>query len=159
VRFVQIFNGGQFGSPRINWDAHEDLVENHRKQALVMDQPVAALVKDLKGRGLLDETLVLWTTEFGRTPITQGVNGKGRDHHQHGFTIWMAGAGLKPGLAFGATDDIGYDAVQNPVEFYDVHATLLHLLGIEHTRLTFRHNGIDRRLTDVHGDVIEGILA
>jgi hypothetical protein len=159
VRFVQVFNGGQFGSPRINWDAHEDLVENHRKQALVMDQPVAALVKDLKASGLLDETILLWTTEFGRTPITQGVNGKGRDHHQHGFTIWMAGAGLKAGIAFGATDDIGYDAVQHPVEFYDVHATLLHLLGIEHTRLTYRHNGVDRRLTDVHGELIEGILA
>lgn len=158
VRFVQVFNGGQFGSPRINWDAHEDLVENHRKQALVMDQPVAALIKDLKARGLLDETILLWTTEFGRTPITQGVNGKGRDHHQHGFTIWMAGAGLKPGSAFGATDDIGYDAVQHPVEFYDVHATLLHLLGIEHTKLTYRHNGVDRRLTDVHGEVIEGVL-
>jgi hypothetical protein len=158
VRFVQVFNGGQFGSPRINWDAHEDLVENHCKQALVMDQPVAAMVKDLKTRGLLDETLLLWTTEFGRTPITQGVNGKGRDHHQHGFTIWMAGAGVKPGLAFGATDDIGYDAVQNPVEFYDVHATVLHLLGIDHTKLTFLHNGVDRRLTDVHGEVIEEIL-
>jgi hypothetical protein len=158
VRFVQVFNGGQFGSPRINWDAHEDLVENHRKQALVMDQPVAALVKDLKARGLLDETLLLWTTEFGRTPITQGVNGKGRDHHQHGFTIWMAGAGLKPGFAFGATDEIGYDAVEQPVQFYDVHATLLHLLGVDHTKLTYRHNGVDRRLTDVHGEVIEGIL-
>ena len=159
VRFVQIFNGGQFGSPRINWDAHEDLVGNHRSQALVMDQPVAALLKDLKARGLLEETILLWTTEFGRTPITQGVNGKGRDHHQHGFTIWMAGAGLQPGTAFGATDEIGYDAVQHPVQFYDVHATLLRLLGIEHTKLAFRHNGVDRRLTDVHGEVIEGVLA
>jgi hypothetical protein len=159
VRFVQVFNGGQFGSPRINWDAHEDLVENHRKQALVMDQPVAALVKDLRARGMLDDTLLLWTTEFGRTPITQGNDGKGRDHHQHGFTIWMAGAGVKPGFAYGATDEIGYDAVQNPVEFYDVHATLLHLLGVEHTQLTYRHNGVDRRLTDVHGEVIPGILA
>ncbi len=158
VRFVQIFNGGQFGSPRINWDGHEDIVENHRKQALTMDQPVAALLRDLKQRGLLDETVVVWTTEFGRTPITQGIDGKGRDHHQHGFTIWLAGAGLKPGFAFGATDDIGYDAVDNPVEFYDVHATLLRLLGVEHTKLVFRHNGVDRRLTDVHGEVIQGIL-
>jgi Protein of unknown function (DUF1501) len=159
VRFVQIFNGGQFGSPRINWDGHEDIVDNHRNQAVTMDQPVAALLHDLKQRGLLDETVVLWTTEFGRTPITQGNDGKGRDHHQHGFTIWLAGAGLKPGFAFGATDDIGYDAVENPVEFYDVHATLLRLLGLEHTKLTFRHNGVDRRLTDVHGEVIRGILA
>ena len=158
VRFVQVFNGGQFGSPRINWDGHEDIVENHRKQALTMDQPVAALLRDLKQRGLLDETVVVWTTEFGRTPITQGIDGKGRDHHQHGFTIWLAGAGLKPGFAFGATDDIGYDAVENPVEFYDVHATLLRLLGVEHTKLVFRHNGVDRRLTDVHGEVIQGIL-
>lgn len=159
VRCVQVFNGGQFGSPRINWDGHEDIVENHRKQALVMDQPVAALLHDLKQRGLLDETLLLWTTEFGRTPITQGINGRGRDHHQHGFTIWMAGAGVKPGFAFGATDDIGYDAVEHPVEFYDIHATLLHLMGMDHTKLTFRHNGVDRRLTDVHGEVVDGILA
>ena len=159
VRCVQVFNGGQFGSPRINWDGHEDIVENHRKQALVMDQPVAALLNDLKQRGLLDETLLLWTTEFGRTPITQGIDGRGRDHHQHGFTIWMAGAGLKPGFAWGATDDIGYDAIEHPVEFYDIHATLLHLMGLEHTKLTFRHNGVDRRLTDVHGEVVEGILA
>jgi hypothetical protein len=159
VRCVQVFNGGQFGSPRINWDGHEDIVENHRKQALVMDQPVAALLGDLKERGLLDDTLLLWTTEFGRTPITQGINGRGRDHHQHGFTIWMAGAGVKPGFALGATDEIGYDAVEHPVEFYDVHATLLRLMGMDHAKLTFRHNGVDRRLTDVHGEVIEGILS
>jgi hypothetical protein len=159
VRFVQIFNGGQFGSPRINWDGHEDIVDNHRNQAIVMDQPVAGLIRDLKVRGLLDETLVLWTTEFGRTPITQGMEGRGRDHHQHGFTIWMAGAGLKRGFAYGATDEIGYSAATNPVEFYDVHATALHLLGFDHTKLTFRHNGVDRRLTDVHGEVIPGILA
>ncbi|MFM7099553.1 MAG: DUF1501 domain-containing protein [Verrucomicrobiota bacterium] len=159
VRFVQLFNGGQFGSPRINWDGHENIVENHRTQARVMDQPVAALVRDLRARGLLDDTVLLWTTEFGRTPITQGNGGNGRDHHQHGFTIWMAGAGLVPGIAHGATDEIGYDAVQHPAEFYDVHATLLHLLGMDHTLLTFRHNGVDRRLTDVHGDVIRGVLA
>jgi hypothetical protein len=159
VRFVQVFNGGQFGQPRINWDAHEDLVENHRKQAVTMDQPVAGLLKDLKARGLLDETVVLWTTEFGRTPITQGLDGKGRDHHQHGFTIWLGGAGLKRGFAFGATDDIGCDAVEHPVEFYDVHATLLHLLGIDHEKLTFYHNGIQRRLTDVQGRVIHEMLA
>jgi Protein of unknown function (DUF1501) len=159
VRFVQLFNGGQFGSPRINWDGHEDIVENHRTQALVMDQPAAAMIRDLKRRGMLDETLVIWTTEFGRTPITQGNDGKGRDHHQHGFTIWMAGAGLKPGFALGSTDEIGYDAVTDSAEFYDVHATMLHLLGLDHTKLTYRHNGVDRRLTDVHGSVIRGVLA
>jgi len=159
VRFVQILNGGQFGTPRINWDAHEDLEINHRAQALVMDQPVAALLKDLRARGLLDETLVLWTTEFGRTPITQGNDGKGRDHHPEAFTIWMAGAGVKPGFAHGATDELGFEPVAGSAEFYDVHATLLQLLGLEHTRLTFRHNGVDRRLTDVHGEVIREILA
>src|SRR5207248_222785 len=101
VRFVQVYHGGAFGSPRINWDAHEDVVDNHTKQAAIMDRPVAALLKDLKARGMLDDTLVLWTTEFGRTPITQGLNAKGRDHHQHAFTIWMAGAGLKPGFGYG----------------------------------------------------------
>jgi len=159
VRFVQILNGGQFGSPRINWDGHEDIVDNHRTQALTLDQPVAALLQDLKARGLLEETVLLWTTEFGRTPITQGLNGKGRDHHPDAFTIFLAGAGLKAGHAYGATDEIGFEAVQNPVEFYDVHATLLQLLGLEHTKLTYRHNGVDRRLTDVHGEVIPGILA
>lgn len=158
VRFVQLFNGGQQGVPRINWDAHEDLAENHRAQALTMDQPVAALIRDLGQRGLLEETVVVWTTEFGRTPVTQGAGGAGRDHHQHGFTIWMAGAGLKPGISYGATDEIGFDAVESPVEFYDINATVLRLLGIDHTRLTFRHNGVDRRLTDVHGAVIKDIL-
>jgi hypothetical protein len=159
VRFVQIWNGGAFGSPRINWDAHEDLVENHTKQAAVMDRPVAGLLADLKRRGMLEDTLVLWTTEFGRTPFTQGIGGKGRDHHQLGFTCWMAGAGLKRGVAHGATDEVGYASVDDPVTVHDYHATALHLLGIDHTRLTFYHNGIQRRLTDVHGKVIEGVLA
>ncbi len=159
VRFVQIYNGGAFGSPRINWDAHEDLVDNHRTQAAVMDRPVAGLLKDLKQRGLLDDTLVLWTTEFGRTPFTQGIGGKGRDHHQSGFTCWMAGAGLKPGFTLGKTDEVGYSGVEDKTSVYDLHATVLHLLGIDHTRLTFYHNGIQRRLTDVHGNVIEKVLA
>ncbi len=159
VRFVQLYNGGAFGSPRINWDAHEDIVENHTKQAAVMDRPVAGLLKDLKTRGMLDETLLLWTTEFGRTPITQGLNAKGRDHHQHAFTIWMAGAGLKPGFGFGASDEVGYHAVENPTTIYDLHATVLHLLGVDHKRLTHYHNGIQRRLTDVHGEVVRQILS
>ncbi|HVY71799.1 MAG TPA: DUF1501 domain-containing protein, partial [Verrucomicrobiae bacterium] len=130
VRFVQLFHGGAFGSPRINWDGHENLAENHRNQAISLDQPVAALIQDLKARGMLSDTLVLWTTEFGRTPVTEGVGGKGRDHHPHGFTIWMAGAGLKPGFSYGATDEVGYFASENKVQVYDFHATVLHLLGL-----------------------------
>jgi hypothetical protein len=159
VRFVQLFHGGAFGSPRINWDGHENIVENHTKQAASMDQPVAGLIKDLKARGMFEDTLVLWTTEFGRTPITEGVGAKGRDHHPFGFTIWMAGAGLKPGFHYGATDEVGYFAAESPVKVYDFHATVLHLLGLNHERLTYYHNGIQRRLTDVHGQVIREVLA
>jgi Protein of unknown function (DUF1501) len=159
VRFVQIYHGGAFGSPRINWDAHEGIVENHTNNARIMDQPVAALIADLKQRGMLKDTLILWTTEFGRTPITQGVGQTGRDHHPLAYTCWMAGAGLKPGMAFGATDEIGYDVAENPLFVYDFHATVLHLLGLDHKRLTYYHNGIRRRLTDVHGDVVQPILA
>ncbi|MFO0951092.1 MAG: DUF1501 domain-containing protein [Isosphaeraceae bacterium] len=159
VRFVQLFHGGAFGSPRINWDGHENLYENHTNQAASLDRPLAGLLRDLRQRGLLEDTLVLWTTEFGRTPFTEGVGGKGRDHHQLGFTCWLAGAGLKPGLTLGATDEVGYNAVEDPVTVYDLHATVLHLLGIDHKRLTYYHNGINRRLTDVHGQLIRGILA
>ncbi|HEY2953356.1 MAG TPA: DUF1501 domain-containing protein [Verrucomicrobiae bacterium] len=159
VRFVQVFNGGAFGSPRINWDGHENIVENHTKQAAVMDQPVAGLLKDLKARGMLDDTLVLWTTEFGRTPITQGIGALGRDHHPNVFTVWMAGAGLKPGFGYGASDEVGYFPAEKPVQVYDLHATVLHLLGLDHERLTYYHNGIQRRLTDVHGRVVKELLA
>jgi hypothetical protein len=159
VRFVQVYNGGAFGSPRINWDAHEDLVENHDTQAAVMDKPLAGLLKDLKARGMLDDTLVLWNTEFGRTPFTQGVGGKGRDHHPHVYTCWMAGAGLKRGCRYGASDEVGYNVAEKPVSIYDFHATVLRLLGLDHKKLTFYHNGIQRRLTDVHGEVVEDILA
>jgi hypothetical protein len=162
VRFVQLFSGSSFGSPRINWDGHEDMVRNHTREAARIDQPVAGLLRDLRQRGMLDDTLVLFTTEFGRTPFTQSnadVLGTGRDHNQYGFSIWMAGAGLKPGITYGATDDIGMRAVENPVHWHDFHATVLHLLGIDHQRLTFYHNGIQRRLTNVHGNLIPGILA
>ncbi|MBB6048814.1 DUF1501 domain-containing protein [Armatimonas rosea] len=159
VRFVQLYHGGAFGSPRINWDAHEDITENHTKQARSMDQPVAALLTDLKQRGMLDDTLILWTTEFGRTPITQGIGKTGRDHHHLAYTCWMAGAGLKPGVTYGATDEIGYDTAENPVTVYDFHATVLHLLGIDHTKLTYPYGGRNYRLTDVHGEVIRGILS
>jgi hypothetical protein len=159
VRFVQLWHGGAFGSPRINWDAHEDIVENHTKQATILDRPAAALLFDLKRRGMLEDTLVLWTTEFGRTPFTQGIGKPGRDHHQHAFTVFAAGGGLKPGTAYGASDDLGDKIAADEVTIYDLHATMLHLLGIDHTKLTFYHNGIRRRLTDVHGQVVRGVLA
>ncbi len=162
VRFVQLYSGGTFGSPRRNWDGHEDMKANHGQEALRIDQPVAALLKDLRRRGLLEDTLVLFTTEFGRTPFTQSaadVVGKGRDHNQYGFTVWMAGAGLKHGMSYGSTDEIGWKAAENPVHWHDFHATVLHLLGIDHERLTYYHNGIRRRLTNVHGNVIKEVLA
>jgi hypothetical protein len=162
VRFVQLFSGGAFGSPRINWDAHENVVQNHTQEALRIDRPVAGLLRDLKQRGMLDDTLVIFSSEFGRTPFTQsadGILGLGRDHNQNGFTVWLAGAGLKPGTAHGATDDIGYKAVENRTSWYDFHATILHLLGVNHERLTYYHNGINRRLTNVHGEVVRVILA
>jgi len=162
VRFVQLFAGGAFGSPRINWDGHEDMRKNHGREAARIDQPVAALLQDLRRRGLLEDTLVLFTSEFGRTPFTQSASdqlGTGRDHNQYGFTVWLAGAGLKHGTGFGATDEIGWKAAENRVHWHDFHATVLHLLGIDHERLTFYHNGIERRLTNVHGHVIREILA
>jgi hypothetical protein len=155
VRFVQIFHGGS-GS---DWDAHGSLQSNHSKRAQEYDKPVAGLIQDLAGRGLLQDTLVMGMTEFGRTPVSQGT-GKtaGRDHHPDCFTCWMAGAGLKPGATYGTSDDLGYKPAENPVTVYDFHATALHLLGLDHEKLTFYHNGIRRRLTDVHGHVVEGIL-
>ncbi len=162
VRHVQLFSGGSFGSPRINWDGHEDMRRNHGREAGRIDQPVATLLRDLRQRGMLDDTLVLFTSEFGRTPFTQSAAdqvGTGRDHNQTGFSLWMAGAGLQPGMTYGATDDVGYQAVENPVPWHDFHATILHLLGIDHEKLTYYHNGIERRLTNVHGDVIHDILA
>ncbi len=162
VRFVQLFSGGSFGNPRINWDGHENMLQNHGQEALRIDQPVAALLRDLRQRGLLDDTLVLFTTEFGRTPFTQSaadVLGTGRDHNQYGFTVWLAGAGLRHGITYGVTDDIGWRAVEDVMHWHDFHATVLHLLGIDHERLTFYHNGIQRRLTNVHGEVLQAILA
>ncbi len=162
VRFVQLFSGGSFGNPRINWDGHENMLANHGQESPRIDRPVAGLIRDLRQRGLLDDTLVLFTTEFGRTPFTQSaadVVGLGRDHNQNGFSVWMAGAGLRHGFAYGRTDDFGYKAVQDPVTWPDFHATVLDLLGIDHERLTFYHNGIQRRLTNVHGAVIRDLLA
>jgi hypothetical protein len=163
VRFVQLFSGGPIGgSPRASWDAHEDVKENHTVEAGRIDKPVAALLKDLKQRGMLDDTLVLFTTEFGRTPFAQSASdqvGTGRDHNRYGFSCWMAGAGLKSGMAFGSTDEIGWKAVERPIPWHDLHATILHLFGIDHEQLTFYHNGIQRRLTNVHGEVLREILA
>ncbi len=156
VRFVQIWSGADNGFPRRNWDSHEDLRRDHGDMGFGMDRPTAALLKDLKARGLLDDTIILWTTEFGRMPCSQG--GKGRDHNPDTFTSWMAGGGIKGGTVYGASDEWSYRAEVNPTYCYDVHATILHLLGIDHTRLVFRHNGIDRRLTDVHGHVIKEVL-
>ena len=155
VRFVQVYHGGSGKS----WDAHGNLISNHEKMAGEYDQPVAALIADLDSRGLLQDTLVMGVTEFGRTPISQG-RGKtvGRDHHPQCFTCWMAGGGLKPGLTYGASDELGREPAENPVTIYDLHATALHLLGLDHERLTFYHNGIQRRLTDVHGRVVESLL-
>jgi uncharacterized protein (DUF1501 family) len=124
-----------------------------------MDKPTAALLADLKQRGMLNDTVVVWTTEFGRLPISEGIGEGGRDHNPEGFTSFMAGAGLKPGYSYGRTDELGYKAAENPTTLYDFHATLLHLLGLDHTRLSWYHNGLQRRLTDVHGHVVKDVLA
>jgi hypothetical protein len=157
VRFVQVWSGADNGFPRRNWDSHEHLERDHWDMGTSMDRPTAALIKDLKRRGLLDDTIVMWTTEFGRMPCSQGS--LGRDHNPFTFTTWLAGGGIKGGVTYGSSDEWSFRAAEHPTYCYDVHATILHLLGIDHTRLTFRHNGIDRRLTDVHGHVIEEILA
>jgi hypothetical protein len=156
VRFVQLWSGADNGFPRRNWDSHEDLARDHADMGTSMDRPTAALLKDLKARGLLEDTIVLWTTEFGRMPCSQGS--KGRDHNPFTFTNWLAGGGIKGGTTYGASDEWSYKAVDKPRYCYDVHATILHLLGIDHEKLTFRHNGIDRRLTDVHGHLIKDLI-
>ncbi len=154
VRFVELLCPN-VGADR--WDQHGDLKRGHQNNARAVDQPIAALLRDLKARGLLDSTLVVWGGEFGRTPMAQGTNG--RDHNPYGFSIWLAGGGIKGGTIYGATDDYGYHAVENKVEIHDLHATMLHLLGMDHKRLTYRFGGRDMRLTDVHGEIIHGILA
>jgi hypothetical protein len=154
VRFIELLCPAVRGD---RWDQHADLRNGHENNARAVDQPIAALLTDLKSRGLLDSTLVVWGGEFGRTPMAQGSDG--RDHNPYGFTIWLAGGGIKGGTIYGATDDYGYHAVENKVEIYDLHATMLHLLGIDHKRLTYRFGGRDMRLTDVHGEVVHGIIA
>lgn len=157
VRFVQLWHGAS--QP---WDNHENIEDNHRKRAAEIDQPIAALLSDLKQRGLLEETLVIWGGEFGRTPTVE-MNGSqsklGRDHNHYGFTVWMAGGGIKGGTVYGSTDELGFAAQENPVSVHDLHATILHLMGLDHEALTYRYAGRDFRLTDVYGDVVKAILA
>ncbi len=155
VRFIQVWSGT--GGASNNWDNHTNIATELPSIAGSVDRPIAALLQDLKQRGLLEDTLVIWTTEFGRMPFTQGATG--RDHNGGTFVTWLAGAGVKRGVAYGRSDDFAYQAAEGKTYCYDLHATVLHLLGIDHERLTFRHNGIDRRLTDVHGHVIPEILA
>lgn len=154
VRFVQVWSGA--GQP---WDNHDAIEKNHRKLARDWDQPIAAFLQDLKQRGLLDSTLVLWAGEFGRTPVAELPQLSGRDHNHYGFTTWLAGGGVRGGQVYGATDECGFAAVENKVHIHDLHATMLHLLGFDHERLTYRYAGRDFRLTDVHGSVIREILA
>jgi hypothetical protein len=153
VRFVELIDTGSSG----NWDAHGDMM-THEPLAKNVDQPIAALLKDLKQRGLLEDTLVVWTTEFGRTPFNNTADAKGREHHPWAFSSWLAGAGVKPGIVYGSTDEHGLRVDQDGVDVHDFHATILHLMGWDHERLTFRHSGRDYRLTDVHGRVVQGVL-
>ncbi|MCX6597349.1 MAG: DUF1501 domain-containing protein [Acidobacteria bacterium] len=155
VRFVTVVHGG--GPGNLQWDAHEDIEENHLRMAKQSDQPAAALIKDLKRRGLLDSTLVVWGGEFGRSPEAQG--GKGRDHHNLGFTMWMAGGGVKGGMAYGATDAIGLKAIEKPAHFRDIHATILNQLGLNQDALSYMHQGRKERLTEVHGEILKDIIA
>ncbi|GAC1301664.1 MAG: hypothetical protein NVSMB14_11330 [Isosphaeraceae bacterium] len=156
VRFVQLYSGG--GPVAVQWDAHDNVDENHEKMSGMTDKPVAGLLADLKARGLLDDTLVVWGGEFGRTPCAQG-GGRGRDHNPYGFSMWMSGAGIKGGTILGATDEIGLKAIEDRAHINDLHATILHLMGLDHKQLTFLHNGRDERLTDVAGRVLRKILA
>jgi uncharacterized protein (DUF1501 family) len=149
VRFVQVY-------PNDEWDAHSKLYDNHGKRCEETDQPIAALLADLKSRGLLSSTLVIWGGEFGRMPVSE--SNQGRDHNPQGFLTWMAGGGVKGGVSYGATDEIGHKAVEQKVSVHDLHATILHQLGVDHTRLTYLHNGRQYRLTDVSGEVIQKIL-
>jgi uncharacterized protein (DUF1501 family) len=152
VRFVQLYSGDTNG-----WDAHDNVRDNHGLYCRRTDLPVAGLLKDLKRRGLLDDTLVIWGGEFGRMPMSE--KGTGRDHNPWGYSVWLAGGGVKGGISHGATDDFGLRAAEKKVHVHDLHATILHLLGFDHTQLTFSHNGRDERLTDVKGEVVEEILA
>jgi hypothetical protein len=160
VRVVQLFNGSDpsGGNGITNWDSHSNIHETHAMQAEIMDQPTAALINDMKRRGLLDQTLIVWATEFGRMPFLQ-ANGTGRDHNPDAFTCFLAGAGVKKGFSYGESDEFGFKAAVDPVSVYDFNATILHLMGLDHERLTYYHNGLERRLTNVHGHLVKEILA
>lgn len=158
VRCVQLFNGAYASAGELNWDGHSKLKEQYDRHASILDRPTAALIRDLERRGLLEETLVVWCTEFGRMPFFQ-KGAQGRDHNPDGFTCWMTGAGVKQGTSYGITDELGTRAIDEITTLYDFNATILHLMGLDHTRLTYSHNGFERRLTDVHGHVIDAILA
>jgi hypothetical protein len=160
VRVVQLFNGSDpsGGNGITNWDSHSNIFNTHSMQAEIMDQPTAALIADMKQRGLLDQTLVVWATEFGRMPFLQ-ANGTGRDHNPNAFTCFLAGAGVKKGTSYGESDEFGFKAAVDHASVYDFNATILHLMGLDHERLTYYHNGLERRLTNVHGEVIRGVLA
>jgi hypothetical protein len=154
VRFIELIDSGSSN----NWDAHGDML-THAPLARNVDLPIAGLLRDLKSRGMLDETLVVWTTEFGRTPFNSARDAKGREHHHWVFSSWLAGGGVRPGMAHGESDEYGIEVARDPVHVHDLHATILHLLGLDHERLTYRHNGRDFRLTDVFGTVVRGILS
>lgn len=158
VRCVHLFNGASADNGVNNWDSHSKLKETHGMQAEIMDQPTAAMIADMKRRGLLDDTLVVWCTEFGRAPFLQ-ANGTGRDHNPGAFTSFMMGAGVKKGFTYGRSDDLGFETVENKTEVYDFNATILHLLGLDHERLSYYYNGLERRLTNVHGHVIHDVLS
>lgn len=158
VRFVQLFNGAYASGGELNWDGHSKLKEQYDRHAAIMDQPTAALVRDMKARGLLEDTLIVWCTEFGRMPMFQ-KGAQGRDHNPDGFTCWLTGAGVKSGVSHGVTDELGKKAVEDIHPLYDLNATILHLLGLDHERLVFEHNGVQRRLTNVEGDIIHAVLS
>ena len=157
VRFVQLFNGAYASGGELNWDGHNKLKEQYDKHAAILDQPVAALIRDLRQRGLLDDTLVVWCTEFGRMPFFQ-KGAQGRDHNPDGFTCWLTGAGVRRGVSHGVTDELGQRAIQDIHPLYDLNATILHLLGLNHEQLTYEHNGVQRCLTNVEGHVIREVL-
>ena len=158
VRFIQIYSGGAHTDS--NWDAHGDLEFNHNKHAGATDKPIAGLLKDLKRRGLLEETLVVWGGEFGRQPTAEYAKGTGRDHNSFGFTMWMAGGGIKGGMSFGSTDELGNNAVDNPMHVRRLHATILHLMGLDPNHLSFLHGGLDKRLVGVEGaDYVPELIA
>jgi len=156
VRFVQLYSGG--GHLEDTWDAHQSIEKNHGQHGAEVDQPIAALLSDLERRGLLDSTLVVWGGEFGRMPFSEGKGAPGRNHNPYGFSMWMAGPGVKGGISYGETDEFGFEAVENKVHVHDIHATILHLMGLDHELLTYFHQGRQESLTDVHGRVIRKIL-